>query len=177
MPLADLDAAAFWALVDRGAGPGGCWRWTGPTNSDGYGIVEIAGCAWRAHRVAWLLDGRELAEHLTLDHVCRTRACCNPWHLTPLSRAAHTRRGRARRRFDVLAPAPILDDHARRVASYLTEHGPTELNDLAVTLEIPINTLRKTHMSERLQARYGIRRSRHRRRVVFHAPSQAAAPC
>lgn len=173
MPLPDVDPAAFWARVDRSAGIGRCWRWTGPTSSDGYGLVSVGGHAERAHRVAWRLAGHDLADHMTLDHVCRTRRCCNPWHLTALSPAAHARRGRERARFDVLRPAPILDQHARRVVAYLQAHGPTELVVLAETLEIPVRTLRKQHMADRLQAAYGIRRHRHRGRVVFHPPPVA----
>jgi hypothetical protein len=162
---------AFWTRVDRAAGPGACWPWTGPKDGDGYGLAYVDGRTIRAHRLAWRLAGHPLAEGLTLDHVCRRRACCNPWHLTPLSRAAHARRGRARGRFDVLAPAPILDEHARRVAEYLAQHGPTAASVLANTLAIPIRTLRQPHMAERLQARYGIRRHRRGRSVVFASPA------
>jgi hypothetical protein len=171
MTLPDLDPEAFWALVDRSAGAGQCWLWTGPANCDGYGLVFVRGRVERAHRVAWLLAGYDLSEQITLDHVCVTYRCCNPWHLTPLSRAMHARRGRERGRFDVLRPAPILDEHARRVAAHLHHHGPTELVVLADTLEIPVRTLRKQHMADRVQARYGIRRHRHRGRVVFHPPA------
>ena len=123
--------------------------------------------------MAWQLAGLPLRSGMTLDHVCRTRACCNPWHLTQLSRAEHARRGRARGRFDVLAPAPILDQHARRVAAYLDERGATEVAILAERLEIPVRTLRQRHMAERLQARYGIRRKRRSGRVVFFTTSHA----
>ena len=169
--MSELNREAFWSSVDRSAGPGACWPWTGARTADGYGLVYAGGQTLRAHRVAWHLAGHALPAGATLDHVCRARACCNPWHLTALSRATHARRGHARGRFDVLAPAPILDDHARRVAAYLREHGPTDALALAERLEIPIRTLRQRHMAERLQARYGIRRQRCGGRVVFLAPS------
>ena len=132
-----VDPEPFWSTVDRSAGPGGCWPWKGAKTADGYGVVYADGLTTRTHRVAWQLAGLPLRSGMTLDHVCRTRACCNPWHLTQLSRAEHARRGRARGRFDVLAPAPILDQHARRVAAYLDERGATEVAILAERLEVP----------------------------------------
>lgn len=171
MTLPDLDPEAFWTLVDRSAGAGHCWPWTGPTSSDGYGLISVGGHVERAHRLAWLLAGHDLPNHTTLDHVCTTHRCCNPWHLTPLSRAMHARRTRERGRFDVLRPAPILDEHARRVATLLQRHGPTELVVIADTLDIPVRTLRKQHMADRIQARYGIRRRRRGGRVVFDPPT------
>ena len=168
-----VDPEPFWSTVDRSAGPGGCWPWKGAKTADGYGVVYADGLTTRTHRVAWQLAGLPLRSGMTLDHVCRTRACCNPWHLTQLSRAEHARRGRARGRFDVLAPAPILDQHARRVAAYLDERGATEVAILAERLEVPVRTLRQRHMAERLQARYGIRRKRRGGRVVFFTTSHA----
>jgi hypothetical protein len=173
----ELDPELFWPCVDRSAGPGGCWPWTGATTDDGYGLVHADGQSARAHRVAWQLAGLPLRPGMTLDHVCRTRACCNPWHMTPVSRAEHARHGRARGRFDVLAPAPILDQHAHRVAAYLDQHGATEAAILAQRLEIPIRTLRQRHMAERLQARYGVRRKRRGGRVVLFTTSNVEVAC
>jgi hypothetical protein len=174
----ELDREAFWRLIDRSAGSGACWPWTGARTADGYGLVHAGGQTLRAHRVAWELAGYGVPAGGTLDHVCRTRACCNPWHLTVLSRAEHARRGQRRGRFDVLAPAPILDEHARRVAGYLNEHGPAEAAVLASVLGIPIRTLRQRHMGERLQARYGIRGQRCNGRLMFlPAPREQVVAC
>jgi hypothetical protein len=35
----------------------------------------------------------EIPEDLTLDHLCRNRACCNPWHLEPVTAVVNVMRG------------------------------------------------------------------------------------
>jgi hypothetical protein len=54
----------------------GCWLWTGATNL-GYGT---AGGRFVHRRVYEALVGPIPAGRV-LDHLCRTRACCNPLHL------------------------------------------------------------------------------------------------
>lgn len=59
-----------------------CWVWRGRRDRDGYGLLNIGGREWRAHRFAFeLLSGDGLARGLQLDHLCRRRACVNPLHL------------------------------------------------------------------------------------------------
>jgi hypothetical protein len=76
----------------------GCWIWTGCKTSSGYGRVgrtdDNGVKKWRAvhRRVYRLLEDPDLVERpgkgsaMTLDHLCRVRACCNPAHLTPVTR-------------------------------------------------------------------------------------------
>ena len=47
----------------------------------------------RAHRVAYGYLVGDIADGLTLDHLCRNRRCINPAHLEPVSAAENTRRG------------------------------------------------------------------------------------
>lgn len=87
---------SFWALVDiRGADD--CWTWIGGKDWDGYGMYT-----WRsvgeqhtikAHRIAYRLTHGDCPANLTLDHLCRNRACCNPSHLDPCSADENKRRG------------------------------------------------------------------------------------
>lgn len=82
---------------------GQCWLWTGGKHEDGYGLVHVKPPVARvmgAHRAAWLvLRGDIDLDHdgtpLTLDHLCRVKACTNPWHLEPVTRAENTRRAAA----------------------------------------------------------------------------------
>lgn len=108
MTGARIQIAASWAArVDRGAGPTGCWPWTGKLTDNGYGrsrVKENGG--WRtagAHQVAhYLATGRweRRSEGRLVRHLCHNRRCCNPAHLrggTPLENAfdrAERRAGR-----------------------------------------------------------------------------------
>ena len=62
----------------------GCWVWTGPL-SQGYGRVSVAGRLWRPHRYVYEHHAGPIPDGLTLDHLCRNRACCNPEHLEPVT--------------------------------------------------------------------------------------------
>lgn len=71
----------------------GCWLWRGAV-SRGYGYSQVAGLSTRlAHRIVWLLLGNPDPGSLDLDHLCHTRACCNPPHLEPVTRSINCLRG------------------------------------------------------------------------------------
>ncbi|MCS6570291.1 HNH endonuclease [Curtobacterium flaccumfaciens pv. flaccumfaciens] len=67
----------FWSKVEKGRD---CWLWLGGKRS-GYGLFWLGDRHVSAHRLSWLLDGRELPTNLMLDHLCFDRACVNPEHL------------------------------------------------------------------------------------------------
>lgn len=80
--------AAVWntwermvALTDF-AGPNGCWVYNGPRNEGGYGVFSHHehGNVF-AHRLALHLAHRPVPADMTVDHLCRNRACVNPDHL------------------------------------------------------------------------------------------------
>jgi hypothetical protein len=78
-------AGRFWAKVDR-RGPDECWPWTAGLNGGGYGNFKIAtGLYGYAHRIAYELKVGPIPAGLTLDHLCRNRACANPDHLEPVT--------------------------------------------------------------------------------------------
>lgn len=71
----------------------GCWLWTAST-SEGYGAFGVErGRIVRAHRVTYLTLVGEVQAGLDLDHLCRTRRCCNPAHLEPVTRRINLLRG------------------------------------------------------------------------------------
>jgi hypothetical protein len=86
----------FWIKVDRSGGPEACWPWLASIRgNNGYGGVWWKGKTCLAHRVAWELTNGPIPEGLTLDHLCRDRACCNPRHLEPVTHQVNILRGDA----------------------------------------------------------------------------------
>ena len=76
----------------------GCWEWQGCRSSYGYGRVSGGdGNQKQAHRVVYTLLAGPVPDGLALDHVrargCRSRACCWPAHLEPVTQAENARRG------------------------------------------------------------------------------------
>lgn len=69
----------------------GCWLWTGYRNRDGYGTLTRKGRTILAHRYVFGLLVRPVLSDEELDHTCRTPPCCNPKHMTPVSREENTK--------------------------------------------------------------------------------------
>lgn len=73
---------------------GPCWPWQGYINDDGYGQVKTKTHRGKlAHRVSYESLIGPIPDRLTLDHLCRNRACVNPWHCEPVTRGENSRRG------------------------------------------------------------------------------------
>lgn len=73
----------------------GCWLFQGATKA-GYGVIGLGGKgAGNAltHRVTYTYFIGPVPDGLDLDHLCRVRGCCNPWHLDPVTRVVNANRG------------------------------------------------------------------------------------
>jgi hypothetical protein len=88
----------FLTRVSRQAD--GCWRFTGPIGSHGYGVFGAGGRLWRAHCFAYESLVGPVPQGLQLDHLCRNKWCVSPAHLEPVSGSENMlRRPESRKRF------------------------------------------------------------------------------
>lgn len=71
---------------------GECWIWTASRNSYGYGKFFDGSRLVGAHRWVYEFLRAPIPDGLDIDHLCRNKACVNPWHLEPVTRGVNTRR-------------------------------------------------------------------------------------
>lgn len=83
----------FKSPVEYVEDEGGCWVWQRGKSSCGYGVLVLEGKGVLAHRVFYERKYGAIPTGLDIDHLCRNRACVNPDHMEPVSRAINTRRG------------------------------------------------------------------------------------
>ena len=80
-------------------GPNGCWTWTGRTNDNGYGVLEVGSRVDRTkgpvliHRLAYELGKGPIPDGLEIDHLCRNRRCANISHLEAVTHIVNVHRG------------------------------------------------------------------------------------
>lgn len=95
----------------------GCWLWTGPINSLGYGSLTVAGKSFVAHRYMYEQDGGEIPEGFHLHHVCETRRCVRPDHLEPLSPSDHSGLHASARRGETGTRAKLTNEDVHEIRS------------------------------------------------------------
>lgn len=74
-----------------------CWVWQGYT-CEGYGRItaKFPDGTRRTvlnHRAAYQTLVGPIPDDAEMDHLCRVRACWNPWHLDPVTRTVNLLRG------------------------------------------------------------------------------------
>lgn len=69
----------------------GCWVWQG-WKDNGYGKVRSKGKQYKVHRVSYEFLVCEIPDGLVIDHLCKNRACINPWHMEPVTQAVNASR-------------------------------------------------------------------------------------
>jgi hypothetical protein len=83
--------------VALGAAADECWIWRGSITDEGYGSFGVTSTRTvKAHRWAYEHLIADIPEGLVLDHLCRVRACVNPWHLEPVTNAVNLSRAISR---------------------------------------------------------------------------------
>lgn len=70
-----------------------CHVWALRIRPDGYGTQQLGGRTRYAHIVAYEAVHGPVPHGLTLDHLCRNRACVNVEHLEPVTNQENTLRG------------------------------------------------------------------------------------
>lgn len=73
----------------------GCWEWAGARIWNGYGRVVVHGKQHFAHRAVYEHFVGMIPGGMTLDHLCRNRACVNPSHMEAVSLKENILRGSA----------------------------------------------------------------------------------
>lgn len=101
------DLANFTRGIKKDAS--GCWLWTGPTDSSGYGVIATSNGQQRVHRFSYLAHKGPFDLELQIDHACHTwavaagtcsadqercqhRRCANPAHLEAVTASENTKR-------------------------------------------------------------------------------------
>lgn len=104
-PILDRTGPVARSAIDRFATrvalqDDGCLVWLGGKTVGGYGIFAPLtehrdGSKAMAHRWLYEHHGGSIPEGYDIDHLCRNRACVNPEHLEPVTRAENIRRAAA----------------------------------------------------------------------------------
>jgi hypothetical protein len=82
-----------WLVEDRGFTTP-CWIWQDYKTREGYGVVSDGRHHKTvAHRLVYRQQIGEIPSGLTLDHLCRQRACVNPGHMEPVTFRENVLRG------------------------------------------------------------------------------------
>ena len=71
----------------------GCWQWAATLNQSGYGVFWAGGKNVKAHRFSYETFVGPIEDGMTIDHLCRNRACVRPDHLEKVTHQENVKRG------------------------------------------------------------------------------------
>lgn len=108
----------------------GCWKSNIPPNVLGYCDVKHTKTNSKLHRLVYEALIGPIPEKLVLDHLCRNRWCCNPWHLEPVPQSVNVWRG------DVPKTTAVEVENAR--VQYA--NNELNLNEVAAQLHVAPST-------------------------------------
>lgn len=77
-------AKRFFDKIDK---TDSCWLWTAAKINTGYGQFCYQGKVLLAHRFSYSFFKEPIPAAMTIDHICRNRACVNPEHLRVMTMA------------------------------------------------------------------------------------------
>lgn len=138
-------AERFWAKV----AVADCWEWRGGRLRAGYGKFWRDGKTLLAHRVSWELLVGTIPQGLTLDHLCRNRACVNPDHLEPVPMGVNTARSGNRQ---ALAAQKASVTHCPNGHEYATQ---SRIDHRGLRLCIPCDRARYARQKPKLGKAHG----------------------
>jgi len=137
MEITEKDRARFDKKLVKSPEPDGCWMWSAGKNPRGYGLFNIRGKVWLAHRLAFAMAHGEIPNEQLVRHTCpgkhteATRACCRPDHLAVGTHAQNS----ADRHEHGTGHINVGEDNARHVltgADALAIYADTEATQSAL---------------------------------------------
>lgn len=92
-PLDESEARSFWSRVATPDPETGCMVWRQYVEPSGYARYAHRGSLVRVHRIAYVDAHGPIPEGMTIDHLCRNRACVRPDHLEAVPNRVNVLRG------------------------------------------------------------------------------------
>lgn len=132
----------FWSKVEK---TDTCWNWIAGKDTGGYGIFgagKLRGNV-RVHRFSWEINVGKIPDGMTIDHLCKNRACVNPGHMEMVSRRLNAHR--------ISSPGATQEQLDLRNSEILRlrSEGKT-IKEIAPEMGMPASTIRSVIHREKV---------------------------